>query len=70
MKDAVKEDYDYEWRLANAEKRLDESVSICNQDKETIRRFVRKNQAVLKERNHSLDAPSQARIRRGLRWDS
>jgi hypothetical protein len=36
----MKEVYDYEWRLANAEKRLDESESICNEDKETVRRFV------------------------------
>ena len=41
MKDVIKEVYDYEWRLANAEKRLDESESICNEDKETIRRFIR-----------------------------
>ena len=41
MKDVIKEVYDYEWRLANTEKRLDESESICNEDKETIRRFVR-----------------------------
>jgi hypothetical protein len=40
MKDAIKEVYDYEWRLASAERRLDESGSICNEDKETIRRFV------------------------------
>src|SRR5437016_7097134 len=41
MKDVIKEVYDYEWRLANAEKRLGESESICLEDKETIRRFVR-----------------------------
>jgi hypothetical protein len=45
MKDAIKEVYDYEWRLANAEKRLAESGSICNEDKETIRRFVRRLKA-------------------------
>ena len=39
MKDAIKEVYDYEWRLANAEKRLAESESICGED-ETIRRVV------------------------------
>jgi integrase/recombinase XerD len=40
MKDAIKEVYDYEGHLANAEKRLNESQSICDEDKETIRRFV------------------------------
>ena len=40
MKDAIREVYDYEGHLSNAEKRLDESESVCNEDKETIRRFV------------------------------
>ena len=40
MKDVISEVYDYEWRLANAEKRLNQSESVCNQDKETIRRFI------------------------------
>ncbi len=40
MKDAIKEVYDYEGHLANAEKRLNQSRSICDEDKETIRRFV------------------------------
>ena len=39
MKDAIKEVYDYEWRLANAEKRLGESETICSEDKEIIGRF-------------------------------
>jgi integrase/recombinase XerD len=40
MNDAIKEVYDYEGHLANAEKRLDESESVCDEDKETIRRFI------------------------------
>ncbi len=40
MKDVIEEVYDYESRLANAQKRLDESARICNEDKEVIRRFV------------------------------
>jgi hypothetical protein len=56
MKDAIKEVYDYEWRLANEERRLDESESICNEDKETARRFVRclKAQDVLHEQTRQV----------------
>ncbi|MDV3244074.1 MAG: hypothetical protein LYZ66_02715 [Nitrososphaerales archaeon] len=40
MNDVVKEVYNYEYSLANAEKRLNESELISNEDKEIIRKFV------------------------------
>jgi hypothetical protein len=36
----VEEVYDYQWRLINAHKRLAESKSIADEDRETISRFV------------------------------
>ncbi|MEM3671344.1 MAG: hypothetical protein QW767_06340 [Thermoprotei archaeon] len=40
MSDAVKEVHDCEGHFANPERRLDEVETVCNDDKETIRRFV------------------------------